>query len=269
MNKNTKRILSLALAGTVVAGVPVASAHAEETSVEAVEEAALSTTTYVVQDGDYLGKIAKKFYGNAAFWEALADYNGLEDPNKLAIGQVLTIPRDVNELLTFEVPEVQEVVEETQEFAEDKTYTVKSGDTLYCIVRTQYGLTNQEAVDKLATYNGLADPNRISLGQVLLIPEVDKLMQVVQNDYTAEYNRMGWILNHPNGCKPCEIKPNCSTVVVPCTPCVPYVVQPCDPYGPTPIPANYVPVDPYLVQSNPCVVIVPEHDVCHKLVIKK
>ena len=250
MNKNTKRFLSFALAGTVVAGVPVASAHAEDVNVEALEEAAVNTTTYVIKDGDTLGSICKRVYGNSGFWEALAEYNKLENPNELSIGQVIILPRDLNELLTFEVPtpvvENNEEVVVNDEFEPDKTYTVKSGDTLYCIVRVQYGLTNQEAVDKLATYNGLSDPNRISLGQKLLIPCIEKLNQVVQNDYTAEYNRMGWILNHPNGCKPCEVKPECVPVyVIPY--CDPYLVPvvPCEPYY-KPDCHPVVPCDPYL-----------------------
>ena len=254
MNKNTKRFLSLALAGTVVAGVPVASAHAEEVSVEALEEAAaVNTDAYVVKEGDTLGKICQKYYGNSGFWEALAEYNKMEYPSKLSIGQVIIVPRDLNDLLTFEAP-APAVVNEG-EYAPDKTYTVKNGDTLYCIVRVQYGLETQEAVDKLATYNGLSDPNRISLGQVLLIPELDKLMQVVQNDYTAEYNRMGWILNHPNGCKPCEIKPDCNpTIVIPCY----------DPYW-----VPVIPCEPCYVPDKPdCHVVIPsdpylDHDHCH------
>ena len=51
MNKNTKRFLSLALASTIVAGVPATVAHAEDTSVEALEEAATNTENYIVKDG--------------------------------------------------------------------------------------------------------------------------------------------------------------------------------------------------------------------------
>ena len=61
-------------------------------------------------------------------------------------------------------------------------------------MRVQYGLKNQEAVDKLATYNNLSDPNRLSVGQVLLIPSIDKLLNVQQRDYSEQYNKMGDIL---------------------------------------------------------------------------
>ena len=92
-------------------------------------------------------------------------------------------------------------------------------------------------------------------------------MQVVQNDYTAEYNRMGWILNHPNGCKPCEIKPDCNpAIVIPCYD--PYLVPvvPCEPYYKPDKPDCHVviPCDPYLDYGH-------GHDHCHgpHLTLKK
>jgi LysM repeat protein len=202
MKKSTKRLLSFALASTVVAGVPVVASAESNQEENALEETVSNTTNYIVKEGDTLGKIAERFYGNSAYYVQLAEYNRLTDPALIFPGQILSIPKDLS--VTYYDYYNNEVTVVANTYEEDKTYTVKEGDTLYCIVRVQYGLTNQEAVDKLATYNGLSDPNRISRGQVLLIPCKDKLLQVVQNDYTAEYNRMGWILNHPYGCKPCD-----------------------------------------------------------------
>ena len=49
--------------------------------------------------------------------------------------------------------------------AGEKTYTVKKGDTLSKIA-SKYGTTYQ----KLASYNGIANPNVISVGQIIRIP---------------------------------------------------------------------------------------------------
>ena len=185
MNKTTKKILSFALAATIMSGVPVVSHAEEEVKEESIE--------YVVKKGDTLGKIALRYYGNPGYWENLASYNNLSDPNKLSIGQVINVPTNINY-------DYENNCVEVETYPEDKTYTVKKGDTLYCIVNAQYGLKNQEAVDKLATYNYLSDPNLLSVGQVLLIPCVEKLQNVVQNDYSDEYNRMGWKLNHIERC---------------------------------------------------------------------
>ena len=48
--------------------------------------------SYTVQSGDNLSKISKLFYGNANKYEAIARANHLSDPNKIQVGQQLTIP---------------------------------------------------------------------------------------------------------------------------------------------------------------------------------
>ena len=223
MKNSTKRLLSFALAGTIMTGVPVVAHASDNNTDEVVLEETLNTTNYVVKDGDTLGKIAEKFYGNSGYWEELAEYNHMDLPCLIYPGQIITIPEKLTRTYNYVN---NTVTVEQAVYPEDTTYTVKEGDTMYCIVRVLYGLTNQEAVDKLATYNNLSDPNRISRGQVLLIPCKDKLLQVVQNDYTAEYNRMGWILNHPKGCKPCN---PCDVVYIPVCPPQPCQPQPCPP----------------------------------------
>ncbi|TEU14653.1 MAG: LysM peptidoglycan-binding domain-containing protein [Anaerolineales bacterium] len=48
--------------------------------------------TYTVKAGDTLSKIAKEFYGDATKYPIIAEYNSLEDPGRIFIGQVLRIP---------------------------------------------------------------------------------------------------------------------------------------------------------------------------------
>lgn len=45
--------------------------------------------TYVVKRGDTLRKIAKARLGDAALYERVAEYNGIRDPNRIAVGQRL------------------------------------------------------------------------------------------------------------------------------------------------------------------------------------
>jgi len=47
---------------------------------------------YTVQSGDNLSKISKYFYGNANKYMDIAKANGLADPDKIRVGQQLTIP---------------------------------------------------------------------------------------------------------------------------------------------------------------------------------
>jgi len=47
--------------------------------------------TYTVKPGDNLGKIALKVFGDANKWREIADLNGIADPSKIKVGQVLNL----------------------------------------------------------------------------------------------------------------------------------------------------------------------------------
>ena len=47
---------------------------------------------YKVVGGDSLSKIAKKFYGDANKYPMIAQANGIKDPNKIQVGQVIKLP---------------------------------------------------------------------------------------------------------------------------------------------------------------------------------
>lgn len=48
--------------------------------------------TYVIKKGDTLGSISKKFFGTSKHWQKIAKANGISDPAKIKIGQMLEIP---------------------------------------------------------------------------------------------------------------------------------------------------------------------------------
>ena len=52
----------------------------------------------------------------------------------------------------------------------DVVYTVKSGDTLSHIALHYYGSAGSSSYQKIAEANGIADPNKIQVGQKLKIP---------------------------------------------------------------------------------------------------
>lgn len=109
---------------------------------------------HVVLSGETLGGIAKK-YGTT--YQEIAKLNGISDPNKISVGQNLKIPG---------VPAGNSQSSNSTAKPEYITYTVKSGDTLDKIARS-YNTTYQ----KIAQINGIANPNRISVGQTLKIPQ--------------------------------------------------------------------------------------------------
>ena len=104
--------------------------------------------SYTVKSGDTLSKIAQKY--NTTYQE-LARINGISDPNKIKVGQVLKLPNSSST--------------KTSTTSSYQTYTVKSGDSLSKIAQI-FGTTYQE----LARINGISDPNKISVGQVLKVP---------------------------------------------------------------------------------------------------
>lgn len=99
-------------------------------------------TTYTVQAGDTLNGIASK-YGTT--YQELARINNIANPNVIYPGQVIKINGGTVE----------------------KTYTVKSGDTLSGIAN-KYGTTWQKLYEKNKSVIG-NDPNLIKPGQVLKI----------------------------------------------------------------------------------------------------
>ena len=104
-------------------------------------------TIYTVVSGDTLSAIAKK-YGTTV--DAIASLNGITDVNKIYVGQKLKIPNGSG----------------SSGSTESYTYyTVVSGDTLSAIAK-KYGTT----VSAIVSLNGIADANKIYVGQVLKIP---------------------------------------------------------------------------------------------------
>ena len=99
---------------------------------------------YIVKKGDTLAEIA---VANDISVEALADLNGISDPDLIYEGQALMIPA---------------------RGCSDREYAVKKGDTLSGIAES-FG-TDTES---LAGENDISDPDIITAGQGLSIPRTD------------------------------------------------------------------------------------------------
>ncbi len=102
--------------------------------------------THVVQPGEWLLQIARQY---GVDWRELAAYNNIVNPNRLYPGQVLRIPGTGGQ-----PPAGNEIL-----------YTVQPGDNLFRIA-LRYNLNYLY----LASYNGIANPHQIRVGQVIRIP---------------------------------------------------------------------------------------------------
>ena len=154
--------LSSAQGGKVSARVDESAAKAEEVAAKvevpaagAIEaEAAVQPardTVHVVKAGESLYRLARKY---GVRWEDLARHNKIPPPYTIHEGLEIRIPRDEG---------AEGITEKKgQEIAH---YTVKKGDTLSSIA-SSFGVRWVE----IAKANGIEDPSRLSLGQVLKIP---------------------------------------------------------------------------------------------------
>jgi len=119
-------------------------------------------TTYKVQKGDNLWKIAEKFYGSGYNWVDIAKENKIKNSNILFVDQELTIPK-----MAVKKP-VTEVAKVSQNLGSSITadnYTVVKGDNLWKIAVRAYGDGYQWV--KIARENNLTNPNLIHPGNIL------------------------------------------------------------------------------------------------------
>ena len=112
---------------------------------------------YRVQNGDYLGKIARKYGVRVS---QLKQWNGLRS-NNLKIGQRLTIyPRHHG------VSAPPKAVKKVVNTEGKQTYTVKSGDSLWTIAQKFSGVSVQNIKD----WNDISS-NKLKIGTTLIVSE--------------------------------------------------------------------------------------------------
>ncbi len=122
--------------------------------------ASSATTTYTVQKGDMLSAIAKRFGTTVA---AIVAANNLTNPDSLKIGQRLIIPGGGGASSGGASSGGAAVAVPTS--GQGRSYVVQRGDTLLSIAR-RFGLT----VKQIQQANNITNPDRISVGQTLVIP---------------------------------------------------------------------------------------------------
>jgi LysM repeat protein len=114
---------------------------------------------YRVQSGDTLWSIASKFGVSMA---RLQEYNSISNAAYIRVGQLIKIPTSTSEVVAeaASTPTATATPEPVV-----KTYTIKSGDTLWGIAR-KLGVSSTA----LAELNNINNANYIRVGQVLKVP---------------------------------------------------------------------------------------------------
>lgn len=124
-----------------------------------------NTLVHVVQRGDTVGRLSI-LYGTTN--EAIIQANSLNENALIFVGQGLLIPVRLPAPATSTptiTPEVTQPQDPGTGGATDTIYFVVAGDTLFGIAN-RYNTT----VGALAQLNGIVNPNRIQVGQRLIVP---------------------------------------------------------------------------------------------------
>lgn len=134
---------------------PTEEAPTPEEEEEAPPATAEDGREYTIQPGENLFRIAQRF---GVTVEEIAAANGITNAERVSSGQTIIIPGIA--------PEGDANEESQQPTGPATDYTVEPGDTLYSIA-----INNGLTVQQLASFNDISDPNDISIGQVIRIPE--------------------------------------------------------------------------------------------------
>lgn len=126
------------------------------------------TLSYEVASGDTLSEIADRYDVDV---DDLLSLNGLDDPNRVKVGQELLIPDPQAAEDTTERP-----------YGFDAIHTVDEDDVLGLIAE-EYGVT----MSSIMRANGITDPNLVQLGDELVIPDVMPRTEEEQIEAYFEY----------------------------------------------------------------------------------
>ena len=148
---------------------------------------------YIAEQGDTLYDIARRFGTDVI---TLARYNGIADPDHIQVGQIIRIP---DEIMPDRV----------------KIHIIRNGDTLYSLAK-KYNTT----VGKLASLNGIQDPDVIEAGAVLRLPDGsaagyhtvmpgDSLWKIAEKHGTT----VAALINKNRLCDPSDIRPGMKPIL--------------------------------------------------------
>lgn len=119
------------------------------------------TTTHTVQAGETLQKIGDRY---GVDWRVLAAANSIANPNRIAIGQALTVP-SAAQIAALPTPTPTATPYPIQRQRAHRIYVVQAGDTLVSIAQ-RYAVP----LDDLRAIYGIRGEFLLYRGDILLIP---------------------------------------------------------------------------------------------------
>ncbi|MBL8859461.1 MAG: LysM peptidoglycan-binding domain-containing protein [Planctomycetes bacterium] len=128
---------------------------------------------YTIQKGDSLALIAKRQLGSEGRWTEIQAANPGLDPRRLAVGSTIRMPSGAAASVSKSTPTPKAAPKTTtnsapKSAASARSYTIKKGDALRSIARSQLGDENRWK-DIMALNPGL-DPARLAIGSTIKLP---------------------------------------------------------------------------------------------------
>lgn len=133
--------------------------------------------THTVVEGDNLYRIAQKYLGDGNRWRRIADANPgkVDNDGQVRAGVTLTIP-GTTASSDLDSPTIENRTAATaaraakSKIETSRTYTVRTGDSLFSIARTQLGDGGSWKRIYEANRDRISDPDRVKVGTELRIP---------------------------------------------------------------------------------------------------
>lgn len=146
--------------GFAPTGVAALTPPAQGIEAAPTSVAASSTTDHVVVAGETLGDISLKYYKTSKQWKRIVDANPGLDPRTVKVGQKLKIVLDQPAAVTTADAPVAGPGE--------RTYTIKSNDSLYGIAKRELG--SGARWKEIQGLNPGLDHNDLKVGKVIKLP---------------------------------------------------------------------------------------------------
>jgi tetratricopeptide (TPR) repeat protein len=141
-------------------------------------------TVHQIEPGESLSIIAKKYYGDFKLFRVIADYNGIDDPTSVKIGQKVKVPRleGTTAPATASVePTVDAPYQPDQAEIESTAVAIEAAPEPVDVTQTE----EVEAVDQVAEYreSGISLYNEQQYEEAIV--EMQKVLSAAPDDATA------------------------------------------------------------------------------------
>ena len=146
-------------------------------------------TPYVIQSGDTMARVAAYAYDNGELYQALCDFNEIENCHSVSVGTTIDIPtlEALTDALDIPLPTptptltptptptpVPDPASQLPADLQDQLITIAAGDTLADLATANYN--NATVAGRLCAYNMLPDCSELEPGIRIFIPPMEQLL---------------------------------------------------------------------------------------------